>query len=184
MQLKKIVVLGPESTGKSTLCQQLAGHYNTTWVPEFARHYLQTNGIAYTLSDLSLIAQGQLQSEDEVIGRIEKKFPKNKPGFQPVFIDTDMYVMKVWSEFAFNACDNKILNAIANRTYHLYLLCNPDLPWQKDNLREYPDLQTREKLYHYYKDVLLNQPLPFVEIKGKYQERLHIAINAVDANMQ
>jgi len=83
-----------------------------------------------------------------------------------VFIDTDMYVMKVWCEFVFGKCHPFILNQIIHRKYDGYLLCKPDLPWVKDELREYPDLKTRELLYHHYKDLLINQSTPWFEVNG------------------
>lgn len=171
--LKKIVVIGPESTGKSTLCEQLAQHYNTEWCPEFAREYLLTNGKEYDYGDLLTIAKGQLAMEDEYSALVHHS--------KPLFIDTDMYVMKVWCEFVFGKCHRFILDEIVKRKYDLYLLCNVDLPWVKDELREYPDLKTREKLYHIYKDILINQPLPWVEISGNYEQRLQKAIIAVDS---
>lgn len=72
------------------------------------------------------------------------------------------------------------MDQIIKRKYDLYLLCNIDLPWVKDELREYPDLETREKLFHIYKDILINQATPWIEVKGKSEERLKIAIDAVD----
>ena len=171
-QLKKIVVIGPESTGKSTLCEQLAKHYNAEWVKENAREYLLKNGTEYTFEDLLTIAKGQLNLED--IGTMAT-------GKQPtLFIDTDMYVMKVWCEFVFNNCHRWILDKIAERKYDLYLLCNVDLPWVKDELREYPDLESRQKLYHIYKDILVNQNVQWVDISGNYNERLQKAISAVN----
>ena len=175
--LKKIVVIGPESTGKSTLCEQLAAHYKTDWVKEYAREYLLTNGKKYTHDNLLDIAKGQVEKEDCVA---EKLSTVNCQ--QPtLFIDTDMYVMKVWSEFVFQKCNNWILNRIVERKYDLYLLCNIDLPWVKDELREYPDLASREKLYHYYKESMIEQNVPWVGISGSYEERLQKAISAVDA---
>lgn len=191
MQVKKIVVLGPESTGKSYLCAQLAAHYQTQWVPEFARDFLLTNGKAYTQEDLFTIAVGQLASEDTAIESvqsakiatvatfIEPSHNPEKP-FYPLLIDTDMYVMKVWSEIVFNQCDNRILNAIAQRSYDLYLLCNTDLPWVADELREYPDLEKRQTIFQYYKDAMLNQPVPFVIISGNYEERFATALAAIE----
>lgn len=172
--IKKIVVLGPESTGKSTLCDQLATHFKTSWVKEYAREYLLTNGTNYTFNNLLDVAKGQLLLEDQTINVL-----KDKDTTLPVFIDTDMYVLKVWCEFVFDNCHHWILNQIVERKYDLYLLCNIDLPWVKDELREYPDLETREKLYHYYKDIMLNQNVPWVNISGNYAERLHKAIDAV-----
>ncbi len=180
--LKKIVVIGPESTGKSTLCEQLAQHYETTWCPEFAREYLLTNGTSYEFDDLHTIAKGQLALEDEYTAQLEvNSLPMLEAGGHlPLFIDTDMYVMKVWCEFVFNKCHRFILDQILTRQYDLYLLCNTDLPWVADELREYPDLQTRKKLYYIYKDIMINQQVPWVDISGGYEERLAKAITAVD----
>ena len=171
--MKKIVVIGPECTGKSTLCLQLAEHYQTLWCPEYAREYLETQGKDYTYDDLLTIAKGQIDGEENVLSTVNSQQ-------STVFIDTDMYVMKVWCEFAFGKCHSWILNQIATRKYDLYLLCNVDLPWIKDNLREYPDVETRNKLYHYYKDIMVNQCVPWIDISGNYEERLQVAINAVD----
>ncbi|MEO7312714.1 MAG: ATP-binding protein [Chitinophagaceae bacterium] len=231
--LKKIVILGPESTGKSTLCSQLAAHYNTFWCPEFARQYLLGHGTDYSFEDLLTIAKGQLALEESFIeqlvvsregqvgkgGTNQTKTPDTQvlgnichsalaAPFSPVtaqhlplsiphsllatahsplttpyflFLDTDMYVMKVWCEFVFGQCHPFILDQIADRRYDLYLLCNPDLPWVKDELREYPDLEIREKLYHIYRDLLINQSVPWVEIKGGYDQRLANAIASVEA---
>ena len=88
--------------------------------------------------------------------------------------------MKVWCEFTFGKCHSWVLNQIAIREYDLYLLCNVDLPWIKDELREYPDMKTRNKLYHYYKDLMINQHTPWVNISGNYQERLQKAIKEID----
>ena len=173
--VKKIVVVGPESTGKSILCEQLAAHYNTVWVKEYAREYLLKNGRDYGFENLLDIAKGQLKEEESVIRNWGMHSHKS-----PVFIDTDMYVMKVWCEFVFEKCHHWILNRIVDRKYDLYLLCNVDLPWVKDELREYPDLETREKLYHYYKDLMVNQHVRWVDISGGYEERLQKAIKAVD----
>ena len=128
--IKKIVVIGPESTGKSTLCAQLAAHYNTLWVPEYAREYLEKNGPEYSYEDLLTIAKGQIDLEEKVCNNqlaINHQPSTINPELSTVFIDTDMYVMKVWSEFVFNKCHNWILNRIAERKYDLYLLCDIDL---------------------------------------------------------
>jgi NadR type nicotinamide-nucleotide adenylyltransferase len=175
---KKIVVIGPESTGKSTLCEQLANHYKTDWVKEYAREYLLTHGTDYTFDDLLEIAKGQLRLEDESMLNAKRLTLNAQPC--AIFIDTDMYVMKVWCEFVFEKCHNFILNQIVERKYDLYLFCNVDLPWVKDELREYPDLASREKLYHIYKDAMVNQDVPWIDISGTYEERLQKAIKAVD----
>lgn len=174
--IKKIVVIGPESTGKSTLCQKLAAHYNTLWVPEYAREYLEKKGTNYGYNDLLTIAKGQIDLEESISNQQSPSIIHRSP----LFIDTDMYVMKVWSEFVFNKCDNWILNRIAERKYDLYLLCDVDLPWVKDELREYPDKNDRLKLYYFYEDLMINQSTPWCRIWGDYEERLGRAIDFID----
>jgi len=169
---KKVVIIGPESTGKSTLCTQLSAHFDTIWCPEYAREYLLANGTAYSYNDLLTIAKGQLKLEEQFIAMLKNQ--------KPLFIDTDMYVLKVWCEFVFGKCHRFILNQIIERKYDLYLLCNTDLPWVKDELREYPDIEKRQTLYKTYKDILINQSVPWVEISGKADERLIKAISAVE----
>ena len=169
--MKKIVIIGPESTGKSTLCAQLAEHYKTVWCPEFAREYLKELGGKYSYADLLNIARGQLELEDVMLNEARNGL---------YFIDTDMYVMKVWCEVVFEQCHGWILKQIATRRYDLYLLCRPDLPWIKDELREYPDLNIRKKLFKTYRDILINTRGPWVEISGTEAERLQAAIAVVD----
>jgi NadR type nicotinamide-nucleotide adenylyltransferase len=168
--LKKIVVVGPESTGKSTLCEQLAAHYNTQWVPEYAREYLMTLGRPYTYEDLLHISRGQLEQENRIAASLKTPL---------LIIDTDMYVMKVWCEFVFGQCHSLILDEIVKRKYDAYLLCNTDLPWVADELREYPDLESRERLYHMYKDLMINQAVPWVDIQGGYEERFQKAVSFI-----
>lgn len=170
--MRKIIVIGPESTGKSTLCQQLAEHYKTAWCPEFAREYLlQLKGRPYTYADLLNIAHGQLELEDTMLTHASNGF---------YFIDTDMYVMKVWCEVAFGQCHNWILKQIAARRYDFYLLCNTDLPWVKDELREYPNPAFRKKLFHIYKDILINSGTPWSEISGTDMQRFQTAVGLLD----
>jgi NadR type nicotinamide-nucleotide adenylyltransferase len=190
--LKKIVIIGPESTGKSSLCEALAQYFDTVWCPEFAREYLLTNGMDYDFDDLLTIAKGQLALEDEyalLVNKSSDQPAKEKAGTPTplatchsplLFIDTDMYVMKVWEEFVFGKSHSWLIDQIVERKYDLYLLCNVDLPWVKDELREYPDLETREKLYHIYKDIMIHQSVPWVDISGDYDARLAKAIKAVE----
>lgn len=187
--LKKIVIIGPESTGKSTLCKQLAAHYNTEWCPEFAREYLLTHGMQYTFDDLLTIAKGQLALEDATVEKVNKNWALQQDRSDVnqhsplLFLDTDMYVMKVWCEYVFGKCHPFILDEIVSRKYDLYLLCNIDLPWVKDELREYPDEQPRQELFRMYQDILIHQQVPWVTISGSYEERLASAVKAVDAFM-
>jgi len=193
-KVKKIVVIGPESTGKSTLCAMLAHYFKTEWCAEFAREYLLTNGTNYTFDDLAIIAKGQLALEDEAVKMVSSKWQMASgeetyintsnliSTLHPplLFLDTDMYVMKVWCEYVFGKCHPFILEEIIHRKYDLYLLCNIDLPWVKDELREYPDEQPRQELYKIYKDLLMNQSVPWVEISGTNDQRFYKAIEAVE----
>lgn len=179
-QIKKFVVIGPESTGKSTLCENLASHFSARYCKEYAREYLLKNGTAYTPDDLLSIAKGQIEIEENALNELMNAYQKGSYDINPIlFIDTDMYVMKVWSEFVFETCHPWILDQIVLRKYDGYLLCKPDLPWIKDELREYPDLETREKLYHHYKDILINQQTPWFEVSGSDPDRTQGAINWV-----
>ncbi len=178
--LKKIVVIGPESTGKSTLCGYLANYYNTLWCPEFARAYLLENGTSYTANDLIKIAKGQLDAEQKHAEALQSQIDQTGI-IKPLIIDTDMYVMKVWSEYVFGTCPTFILDEINKQDFDLYLLCKPDIPWVKDELREYPDEKPRQELFQIYKDILINQQTPWVEISGSFDERNQKAVATIDA---
>ncbi|MDB5197123.1 MAG: ATPase [Flaviaesturariibacter sp.] len=168
--MKKIVIIGPESTGKSTLSQDLAAYYKTAWCPEYARQYLEEKGTAYTYDDLLQIAKGQQALEDRLA-------PEAKPPFY--FIDTNQYVMKVWCEVVFGECHSWIIRQIAERQYDFYLLCDVDLPWVQDGLREYPDLEQRQQLFQSYKDILINSSTPWAVISGSSSERLPNALSVL-----
>src|SRR4051794_2706217 len=110
-EISKVVAIGPESTGKSTLCRSLATHFNATWCPEFAREYLLKHGTKYSFDDLLTIAKGQLELEkQQALLSIERWLSTGKKTAKPLlFVDTDMYVMKVWCEFVFGKCHQFIL---------------------------------------------------------------------------
>jgi NadR type nicotinamide-nucleotide adenylyltransferase len=173
--MRSIVVIGPESTGKSTLCSQLAEHYQTTWCPEFAREYLLENGTDYSYDDLLNIARGQLELEASMRAHAKNGF---------YFIDTDMYVMKVWCEVAFGDCHKWILKQIAQCKYDFYFLCDTDLPWVQDGLREYPDVEIRKKLFKMYKDLLINSGTQWTTISGNSSSRLQTAIHVLNTVFQ
>lgn len=169
--LQRIVIIGPESTGKSTLCASLADHYNTIWVPEYAREHLERYGTKYTYDDLLIIAQKQLALEDQMAAMSTNGL---------LFVDTNLYVMKVWCEFVYGKCHQWILDKIADSKYDFYLLCNTDLPWEHQSMREYPDPGPRLRLFHMYKDLLVHQHVPWQIISGTNKERVYNAQLAVD----
>lgn len=180
--IKKIVIIGPESTGKSTLCAALAAHYQTIWTPEYARQFLSTNGTKYTYDDLLTIAKGQIQNEEDAIANVHKKMVDHPTQgvSNKLIVDTDMYVMKVWCEYVFNNCHHYILEQINQRSYDLYLLCDIDLPWAADEMREYPDAGPRIELFTIYKELLINQNTPWGIVSGTGTERTENAIQLID----
>ncbi|QCR23380.1 AAA family ATPase [Pontibacter sp. SGAir0037] len=164
----KIAVTGPESTGKSTISEKLARRYHTTWVPEFARTYIENLNRPYTLADIEAIAQGQLALEQQQIQQAQKVF----------FSDTDMLVLKIWSEHAFGYCPAFIAEKLAQQEYDLYLLMGVDLPWEPDPQREHPHL--RQFFYDWYKRELQALKVNFVEIYGTYEQRFQLACQQID----
>lgn len=173
--IRKYVAIGPESTGKSTLCQKLATHYHSVWCREYAREYLEKYGSAYDYGDLLTIAKGQLKNEADSLSRMTG----DHSGL--LFIDTDMQVMRIWCEYVYNDCHKFILDQIAERPYDGYFLCTPDLPWVQDPLREYPEQRVRDELFLYYKELLTAQKVPWICIDGAYEKRFSDAIGFIDA---
>lgn len=165
----KVAITGPESTGKSTFSEQLAGHYQTIWVPEFARTYIGNMNKPYTLQDIEAIAREQYT--------LEQQMRQQANGL--IFSDTDMLVLKIWSEHAFGHCPDFIKERWEQQNYNLYLLMGVDLPWEPDPQREHPHL--RRFFYDWYKRELQIINAPFVEISGKEQERFLKAIEHIDA---
>jgi len=168
--MRHISLTGPESAGKSTLAAQLAAHYGTVFVPEYARQYLETNGASYALADLEAIARGQLAAEDAAAAQAS--------GW--LFCDTDMLVLKIWAENAFGTCPAWVLEELARPRYALTLLLAPDLPWAPDPLREHPDPAQRGHFYKLYRAELVARGWPFAEISGPPAERLAQALAAIE----
>lgn len=171
-EIIKVAVIGPECTGKSDLSASLADHFNTEWVPEYARGYLDNLTRPYEEHDLITIAHGQLRLEDAWFADANKL----------MICDTNLYVVKVWSEFKFGKCSPEILNQIDSRHYDLYLLTYIDIPWEEDRLREHPD--KRQQLFDIYRKEMENQPVPFVEIRGDRGQRRKTAIEAIEKLFQ
>jgi NadR type nicotinamide-nucleotide adenylyltransferase len=167
---KRILILGPESTGKSTLAEKLAEHYSEPWVPEVAREYLEQLDRPYGYDDLLQIGRQQMQLEDEMAAGAKKH----------LFCDTDLRVIQVWSQHRFGKVDPWVLEEITRRTYDLILLCAPDLPWQEDPLREHPELEMRQQFFDVYLQLTLASGFPWALISGDTAERLSTAIQEVD----
>lgn len=168
--IKKVVIIGPESTGKSTLAQNLAHSFNEPWVPEYARKYLENLNREYNYTDLLNIAKGQLRQEDQQIKMAQKV----------LFCDTNLEVVKVWSEHRFKKTHPWIMKHVKNRQYDLYLLTDIDMPWQEDPLREHPQPAMRLFFMDIYHQLLLEAKVPFVKISGNQEMRLNQATEAVN----
>lgn len=168
LSIKKIVIIGPESTGKSTLSEALATQLRTVWVPEYARQYLLNINRPYNEADLLEIAKGQLAFEDQLSAQAD----------QYLICDTDLYVIKVWSEHKYDHCHSWILEQIATRTYHHYLLTDIDIPWQDDPQREHPG-PWRQYFYSIYRDIVQQSGASWTSISGTHTQRLQQALHAI-----
>lgn len=171
--LIKIVLFGPESTGKTTLSEQLARHYNTVWVPEYAREYLQQkwNNERKTCEpqDLLPIAAGQMQLENTL----------TKKATKILICDTDLLETKVYSEaYYIGDCDPILEKHALQNKYDLYFLTYIDIPWEADDLRDKPT--EREEMFSYFKSTLEKYERNFIILKGNKKERLKIAIKHID----
>ncbi|MFS4415927.1 DUF4301 family protein [Maribacter sp. 2307ULW6-5] len=171
--LVKVVLFGPESTGKTTLSQQLAQHYATAWVPEYAREYLQDkwNREQKTCEpkDLLPIAEGQMRLENR-LAKTAKKL---------LVCDTDLLETKVYSEaYYLGSCDPILEKYALQNHYDLYFLTYIDVPWEADDLRDKP--RERERMFTYFKDTLERYHRNFVILRGNKEERLATAVHHID----
>jgi NadR type nicotinamide-nucleotide adenylyltransferase len=171
-KIYRVAVTGPESTGKSMLAKQLAEHYRTAWVPEYAREYIAGLKREYTQDDILEIAQTQLRNEEA----------KARKADRLLFCDTELIVTKIWSEVKYKSCHQWILDKIEAHIYDLYLLCNIDLPWEYDPQREHPEM--REELFGMYLHELESRKFPFTIISGLNEDRLKNAITIVDKDFK
>ena len=147
--MHKVVITGPESSGKTTLCKTLSKHFKIAYSKEYSRNYLQELNRNYNQDDLTIIAKGQLNLNQNNI-----------------MFDTDLITIKIWSNHKYGSCNKWILEQIEKQKSEkrFYLLCKPDIPWIKDPLRENP--QNRMTLYQMYKKELENLNHDYYIIKG------------------
>ncbi|MEM1337655.1 MAG: ATP-binding protein [Bacteroidota bacterium] len=171
--LSKVVLFGPESTGKTTLAKALANYFNTVWVPEYAREYLQEKWDKEQKTcepqDLLPIAYGQMRLENELTQKANKV----------LICDTDLLETKVYSEaYYLGYCDPLLEEFALRNQYDLYLLTFIDVPWVKDDLRDKP--QERERMFVYFKETLEKYERNFVTLKGGKEKRLQTAIQHIE----
>ena len=168
----KIALFGPESTGKTTLAKQLAEYYETEWVPEFARDYLQKkweeNQHICVADDMLPIAYGQVALENKKLSSAKKY----------LFSDTNLMVTKVFSEVYYGFCDPFLNEAALEHEYDLFFLTDIDVPWEKDDIRDTPN--GRETVFSVFKQTLIDAKKPFITLSGNKENRLAKAIGIVD----
>ena len=167
--IRKFVLTGPESTGKSTLAEALAKHYQTVWVQEYARSYLERLQQPYEKNDLIEIARGQLKLEDKMLKKANKV----------LICDTDLTVIKIWYQHRYGKVHPFIMDNLNKRHYDLYLLPDVDLPWKYDPQREHPHL--REYFFSLYEKELRTRGIEYVILKGPVEQRFANAVNAIEA---
>lgn len=162
-----IAILGPESTGKSRLAAELAECLQTRWIPEYARDYLSDLGRSYTINDVEHIAYQQFNLIKEACSKSDKI----------VIADTEMLVCSIWTQVVFGETPQSISSLASLQQFDLYLLCDIDLPWEADPLREHP--HRRQEIFDLYHKELLQRNLPYEIVKGSDSLRLENAMNAI-----
>jgi len=169
----KIAITGPESTGKSTLAEALAKYFGTEYIPEYSRTYLENFEGRYSEDDVVEIAKGQ-----------HKLIVEKKEYSQNILIaDTEIIVCKIWVEYVFKHSNATINNILKEQDFDLYLLCDIDLPWTYDPLRENPNPEERKELFEIYRNTLTQMNLPFEIVRGNDEERISNAINIIKKHL-
>ena len=169
--LKRIVLTGPESTGKTVLAEKLANYFHTSWVKEYGREYVEKYGLQLKYEDISKIATGHLLSEEKEAWNADKI----------LICDTDLIVTQVWSEIYFKDCEDWIKKVNTEKKYDLFLLLDIDVPWIDDGTREFPNL--REWHFNRLKEELEIRGFNFIVISGSYEERYMKAIAEIEKIM-
>lgn len=167
-EIIKIAVVGPESTGKSTMSAYLAAHYNTIWVPEYAREYCEKLTEPPTWQDEINMFHGQIALEAELLPKANKI----------LICDTTFLTVKIWSKYVFGKAPQEVLDELPKHPYDLYLLLNIDLPWEDDPLRDFPDM--REHFMEVWKKELQELNANYVLISGTGPDRYENAVEAVE----
>lgn len=168
----KIVLFGPESTGKTTLAKQLSRHYKTFWVPEYSRAYAERNleaNLSLTKDDVLPIAIGQMKLENELAQKTDSI----------LICDTDLLETKVYAEFYYPNYSNPVLEKFAVlNSYDLYFLTDINIPWDYDGIRDKPN--EREGMFKAFEDALIKYKKPYVLLKGNKNERFNLAVSYID----
>lgn len=173
VDMRRIVITGPESSGKTTLALDLARWLGGGYVPEVAREYLSELGRPYQEQDLLAIAQMQIEREEGIASGV--------PSDGILFCDTDLITIRIWGEEKYGRCDPWIMARTEHRPYDLWLLCTPDMPWEPDPLRENP--HDRDRLFDVYRATLERLKKPFLIMRGDRERRESDALIAIDRSL-
>jgi NadR type nicotinamide-nucleotide adenylyltransferase len=168
MNIQKIAIVGPESTGKSTISPMLAEHYDTVWVPEYAREYCEKLTAPCTWEDEINMFRGQLELEKKLLPKANKI----------LICDTTFITVKIWSDQMFGKAPQEVLDELTKHTYDFYLLMNIDLPWENDPLRDFPHL--REHFMEVWHQELQALDAKYEVISGTNAQRFRNAVKAID----
>jgi len=166
--MKRVVLTGSESTGKTTLARQLASHFEADFVPEFVRDFAARKGAPIDFADHGAIARGQMALEDEHMAAA------------PALIiqDTDLLSTVVYCDHYFGRCPEWIAETAAERRPDLYLLCEIDVPWVHDGIRDRGHM--REEMQQLFRDAVRRSGVEFVVIRGSAGERFQAAVRAIE----
>lgn len=167
-RIKRIVIIGPESTGKTALCKKLSEYYRTNWMPEYAREYIENLNRQYNYNDLLKISKKQIEEFNNNYSDANKF----------IFFDTYLIITKVWFQFVYNKYPLWLDTEIKKSKIDLFLLCNTDIEWEPDDVRENPD--KREELYNLYKTELENYNFNYKIISGVGEKRFDKAVKYLD----
>jgi NadR type nicotinamide-nucleotide adenylyltransferase len=165
----KVAILGPESSGKTTLCKKLAAYFEEPWTEEFVRDYLEQKAGVYKEEDLIFFAQEQHALESR----------RQKTAKRFLFCDTSPLTIKIWGLYKYGRYDPAIEKIVTASSYDLQLLLQPDLPYEEDPLRENSSITNREELFDIHYNELKKNKLPFVVIGGREEQRFFNALKAL-----
>ncbi len=163
----RVGIIGPESTGKSTLCRQLSGQYGYLWIKEYAREYVEALDRPYTRDDLDAIAA-------HLIHQVATTYDE-----PVVLFDTELIIMKVWYEHKYGSTPDTVLRALREHPMDLYLILTPDIAAEPDPVRE--NLDKREYFLNWYIEEVKLTHRPYVLVSGQGSARTQVAVQAIDA---
>jgi nicotinamide riboside kinase len=171
--LIRVVITGPECTGKSTLAEGLAKHYHTVFIPEYARTYIENLDRPYTYNDVVHIAERQVREEAIYAANANRI----------LFYDTYLIITKIWLSVVYNRVPAWIDEVLLQRHIHLFLLCDTDIPWYPDKVRENGG-EMRNRLFQFYRREIESFGFPCVIVQGQDEKRMENAIEALEKWLQ